>query len=156
MAKMLKIGNGSRLFKKFLKFFLVHLIIFAKSWQNFTFFGTFFKKFPKSDQFPWNFSQFSRLHALCGKKFRKFYLDQAKQEQKNFFRQKKIEIHKFFAPPIKFSKKIKVSMRFYVVIISNFCNFSHFFIKFLKRYRYRGVDLAQKRSKKGELGSNLT
>ena len=75
MAQMLEIGNGSRLFKNFLKFFLVHLIIFAKSWQNFTFFGTFFKKFPKSDQFPWNFSKFSRLHALCGKKFWKFDLD---------------------------------------------------------------------------------
>ena len=41
-------------------------------------------------------------------------------------------------------------------IFQIFAIFSHFLIKFLKRYRYRGVDLAQKRSKEGELGPNLT
>ena len=59
-----------------------------------------------------DFSKFSRLHALCGKKFWKFDLD-----------------------------LLKIPI---------------FFIKFLKRFRYRSEKLAQKRSKKGELGSNLT
>ena len=40
---------------------------------------------------------------------------------KHFFQTKKLEIHKVFAPPpIKFSKKIKVLLRFHVVIFLKF------------------------------------
>ena len=45
---------------------------------------------------------------------------------------------------------LKINILVFSVILSNFS------IKFLKRFRYRGVDLAKKRSKKGELGSNQT
>ena len=52
----------------------------------------------------------------------------------------------------KFSQMAAHVLKIYILVFSVIL--SNFSIKFLRRFRYRGVDLAQKRSKKGELGQD--
>ena len=105
----------------FLKFLLVHLIILAKSWQNLTFFGQFFKKIPNHDQlisleFPPKVVLFPPevgLNQLIFQNFQGFTRFVAKSFENWTWICSKCQI---FCAPIKFSKKFKVLLRFYVVI----------------------------------------
>ena len=104
------------------------------------------------------FSNFSRLHLIIlAKSWWNFTWIRQNRNKKKKFRQKNVKFTRFLCPPSNFPRKSRFYCVFMWQYFSNFCSSElFFFIKFLKRFRYRCENVAQKRSKKGELGSNLT
>ena len=110
-----------------------------------------------------DFSNFWRLHALCGKKLVEFDLFwHIFQKMTNFLgiSTGSSSISTGSGPKSAYFSK---NSRLHVLCGKKFWKFDLdllktpiFFIKFLKRFRYRSEKLAQKRSKSGELGSNQT